>query len=140
MPGESSIFEGEWWWTKWPMSSIPFPPDPRPQDPSIFRDLEAALQPHENGPHEEFFTNYQEGRNLASYPERLWKISRGDAELEISFGIPIPMYQFDLLRAYDLSLITHKLHHLQAQLESRPSMSYQTSQELTKLLQDQGII
>ena len=50
MPDESSIVQGEWWWPKWPMSSVLFPPDPRPQDASIFRDLEAALEPRLKAP------------------------------------------------------------------------------------------
>lgn len=53
-----------------------------------------------------------------------------------------PVRYFRLLRYYELNLISHKLHLLQERLEENPIMglSYQESQELTKLLQDQGIL
>jgi hypothetical protein len=137
MPGESSIFEGEWWWPKWPMSAVLFPPDAQPQDASIFRDLEAALEPSLKAPLED--SDNDEAIILCPYAARLWNISDDAVEWEIGFDRPQPIYQFDLLRAYDLNCITHKLHHFQARLESRPTVSHETSQELTKLLQDQGI-
>jgi hypothetical protein len=139
MPGEPHIFKGEWWWPKWPMSSVLFPPDPKPQDPSIFRDLEAALKLRLKAPFEDPDAYNREAIDLASYAERLWHISKHAVTCEKDFDDPQPMYQFDLLRTYDLNCITHKLRQFQAQLESRPTISYETSQELTKLLQDQGI-
>lgn len=139
MPGESSIFEGEWWRPKWPMSSVLFPLDPRPQDASIFRDLEAALELRLKAPFEDPDLYDTEAFRLGSYAERLWYISDEAAKVKIGLDRPQPIYQFDLLRAYDLNYITYKLHHFQARLASRPTISYETSQELTKLLQEQAI-
>jgi hypothetical protein len=52
--------------------------------------------------------------------------------------LPIP--HFKLLRFHDINLIGHKLRLLQARLEANLAMSSETSQQLTKLLQDQGMI
>jgi hypothetical protein len=121
------------------MSSVLFLPDPRPQDVSIFRDLEAALEPRLKAPLKDDDPYNDDAIILGPYAERLWNISGEAVEWEIAVDCPQPIYQFDLLRAYDLNCITHKLHHFQARLESRPTISHETSQELTKLLQDQGI-
>jgi hypothetical protein len=140
MLGESGIFEGEWWSPKWSTSSLPLPPDPQTQDRTIFKALEADLELGLKAPFEDPDKYNSESRFLGSYPERRWKISKDATEDKIVLNRPQVLYQFDLLRFYDLNFITHKLHHFQARLESRPAMSYETSQELTKLLQDQGTL
>jgi hypothetical protein len=80
------------------MSSMPLPPDPRPQDSSILRDLEATLQPREIALFEGF-EGYDEVITLGSYAKRLWNISDDAVKSEIWVDTPQPIYQFDLLRA-----------------------------------------
>jgi hypothetical protein len=145
MPGEHSVFDGEWWWPKWSdLSSLPLPPDPQQQDPSAVQVFEDDLEkganvrcskkwPEPPDPVEE--------PSLASYPARLLNTAQNRARFEQLDDTSEPIYYFGVLRHYELNLITHKLHRLQTRLEARQStgLSYEETKELTRLLQDQGI-
>jgi hypothetical protein len=51
MPGEHSIFDGEWWWPKWSdVPSLPLPPSPQQQDQSALRAFETDLELGANVP------------------------------------------------------------------------------------------
>jgi hypothetical protein len=78
MPGESSLFEGEWWSPKWPMSSMPLPPDLRKRDFNTFRSLEDDLELGMKTPFE-MSDVYDDEASLKSCPDRLWRFSRNMA-------------------------------------------------------------
>jgi hypothetical protein len=126
---------------------MPLPPDPEKQEPSVVRAFEADLELGSNAPLkppkiEVFEREYLRGEEalLKTYPDRLLAATEVAARSENRAHADLQVYYFRLLRHYDLSLITHKLHHLQGQLEASrgTGISNKESQELTKLLQDQG--
>ena len=145
MPGEHSLFDGEWWWPRWSSSSLPLPPEPL--EPSILCALQADLELGMGLPLEKPENYSQEDHRsseplLRTYPDRLLRASESWAKWEPLLDMHQPIRYFRVLRYYDLNLITHKLHHMQKRLEAKSvdGLSNKENQELTKLLQDQGIL
>jgi hypothetical protein len=142
MPGEHSIFDGEWWWPKWSdVPSLPLPPIPQQQDQSALRAFETDLEPSANVPlSSDSGKLSDQDPLLMAYPDRLRSISKNAAGVEAVFETRQPIYYFKLLRHCDLNLINHKLLHLEGLHATHGTgISNAEKQELGKLLQDQGI-
>jgi hypothetical protein len=145
MTKKPSVFEGEWWWPEWPSPSLPLAPEPREEDKSAFQAFEADLELGARVPLSTPAFHYMIRRDrdqdieLEQYPIRLVKVSQEMSEDEADLGLRLPIYYFRFLRHYHISCISHKLHYLQARIKSGVGLSHQDGEELTKLLQDQGI-
>lgn len=142
MPGEHSIFDGEWWWPKWSdVPSLPLPPSTQQQDQSALRAFETDLELGANVPlsSDSGKLSGQE-RLLMAHPDQLWSISKSAAGMEAVFETRQPIYHFKLLRHCGLNLINYKLLHLEGLHATHGTgISNAETQELDKLLQDQGI-
>jgi hypothetical protein len=136
MPSEPSVFDGEWWWPKWSLSSLPLPPEPQPEDfesdPELGTNVPLPLGPRR-------YHKYIEEVALTEHPAQLPHYYAIHPLFDPYRETGLSTVNFSSLRHCDIQSITHKLLHLRNQFALGAVLSDADMEEMNRLLSAQGM-